>query len=211
MHNGGALDLILAGELAPTTEFANTIVCADSGAEHGRRLRLDVMAIVGDLDSISNETLEHYREKGSEIVRIPEQDHNDFEKSLRYLLSKEMTIVRVFGMTGGRTDHTLTNFSVMLRYTDQFDSLVALDANGEHQFLTAKKNAASINCAVGSAVSLTPFGEAIGVTTTNLKYALLGEQLKLGIREGLSNVATGTPVGVTIESGALLLSVLRSA
>jgi thiamine pyrophosphokinase len=203
--------LILGGDISGASTPDGLVVCADSGADYARRFGLAIQAIVGDLDSVSKETLEYYRGQGSDIVEIPEQDHNDFEKALKYLVSKNILSVRVLGMTGGRADHTLTNFSVMLRYTDRFESLVALDASGEHQFLTAKRNSASIDCPVGTTISLTPFGEANGVTTANLKYALHGEQLKLGVREGLSNVATDTPVGVTIASGALLISVLRSA
>jgi len=205
--------LFLGGEIPASSDDWKDlpIVCADSGAEHARRLGLDLKAIIGDMDSISEETLGYYEDRGTKIIRISEQETNDFEKALQYLLEQNIQDIRVLGMTGGRTDHTFTNFSAMLRYTDRFEKLVAIDMYGEHQFLTTRRNNASIYCPIGATISLTPFGEANGVTTTNLKYPLKGEALQLGVREGLSNVATGTPVGVTIESGALLISVLRSA
>ena len=193
----------LAMELAVA---ASNIVCADSGAEHARRLGMDVDAIVGDLDSISKETLTHYREHGVEIVRHTDQEHNDFEKVLRYLTHSAEQHVIVLGMTGGRVDHTLSNLSVMLRYADRFKSLVAYDALSRHQFLTAERMAVSFDCPIGTTISLSPYGIAEGVTTHNLMYPLNMETLSLGVREGLSNVSTGTPVTISIVSGALLVT-----
>ena len=201
---GEITDLAIFQKMAAT---ARIIVCADSGAKHARLLDLNVDVIVGDLDSISKETLEYYRERGSEIVQMAEQESDDFEKALRYLNGRFKGYVRILGISGNRTDHMLTNFSVMLRYSDSFESLVAYDDSAEHQFLTAKRNNCSITCPVGTTISLTPFGEAIGVTTQNLRYPLISEDLRLGEREGLSNVATGTPITITIVSGALLVTV----
>ena len=104
--------------------------------------------------------------------------------------------MRVLGMTGGRADHTLSNFSVMLRYTERFTSLRAIDASTEFRFLTSSRNACAIECPCGTVLSLIPFGEASGIRTENLRYPLSRETLSLGMREGLSNVATGSPVTI---------------
>ncbi len=208
--------VVLGGQLADeasASEFAsnaNLILCADSGAEHARKLGLPVDAIVGDLDSTTPETLRFFEEKKNprcEIIKIPEQEYNDFEKTLDYLSERWNGAVHILGMTGGRADHTLSNFSVMLRCADRFTSLEAYDGSSVHSFLTTKRNHRSIECSTGTTISLMPFGEAAGVTTKNLRYTLSNETLRLGAREGLSNISTGSPVIVSIESGALLISV----
>lgn len=186
-----------------------TIICADHGAEHARQFGITPNTIIGDLDSVSNETLTYFRDKGVEIILNPDQETNDFEKALQYLAKDFFGDVIVLGMTGGRTDHTISNFSVMLRYTDRFRSLVAHDSFAEHQFLTSNRNACSLDCAVGTTLSLLPFGEATAITTHNLKYPLDRETLRLGEREGLSNVAIASPITISIDHGSLLLSVNR--
>jgi thiamine pyrophosphokinase len=208
--------ILLAGSLcdeasAPAVASgAKLILCADSGVEHARKLGLLVDAIVGDLDSISPETLRFFEQQKNpacEIIQVPDQGHNDFEKVLTYLSERWSGAVRILGITGGRTDHTLSNFSVMLRYSDTFSNLEAFDGKFIHCFLTSKRNRRSIECPIGTTISLMPFGEAIGVTTKNLQYPLLHETLRLGEREGLSNISTASPVSISIESGALLISV----
>ncbi len=207
--------LILAGEihnrenLLDHASRAAHIVAADGGAEHACLLGLKLDAIVGDLDSVSKETCKFYEEQDPpcEIVLVPEQDHNDLEKSLIYLLKIGSGEVRIFGITGGRTDHTLSNLSVMLRYAGRFQKLIAYDESGYHFFVEGQK-ACRFDCPVGTTISLTPFGKASGIVTTNLRFPLSNETLEQGIREGLSNEALGSPVTIVIEAGALLVSVL---
>ncbi len=209
--------IILLGGLLGNEDFAREcvngaklILCADSGAEHARTLALNVDAILGDLDSITPETLLFFQDQNNhpcEIIKIPDQERNDFEKVLTYLSERWNGTVRILGMTGGRTDHTISNFSVMLRYADTFSSIEAFDGEFIHSFLTTKKNNRSIECPNGTAISLTPFGEASGITTKNLRYTLSNETLRLGEREGLSNISTASPVSLSIEGGALLVSI----
>jgi thiamine pyrophosphokinase len=210
MPNGsdGVL-LLLGGIVDPSLyEFARSlsiIVCADSGAEHARTLGLTPHSIVGDLDSISTETLSHFESLGTQIHRVQDQNRDDFEKALEHIASFHHGAVTVLGLTGLRTDHTLTNLSVMLRWSDKFHPLIAIDSFASYQFLTEKRNQIDLDATTGQLISLMPFGVARGVTTENLQFALAHEDLTLGEREGLSNVATGSPVTVSIESGALLV------
>lgn len=203
----------LGEEVLPTLEWtagSKLIVSADSGAEHARKLGLQVNTIIGDLDSISPETLRFFEDQKNPrcvIIQVPEQEHNDFEKALNYLSERWNGAVRILGMTDGRTDHTLSNLSVMLRYSDKFSSIEAFDGEFIHSFLTTKHNHRSIECPIGTTISLMPYGEAIGVTTENLRYPLSKETLRLGEREGLSNISTASPVSISIESGALLISI----
>ncbi len=202
--------IILGGDVAQTLpEFARRarlILCADSGAEHARRLGLSCNMIVGDLNSISAETLHEYESRATRILRVLDQAHNDFEKVLDHLATSWSGDVLVVGMTGGRLDHTLSNLSAMLRYTDRFANLRAIDDFAEYRFLTDARMETSIECLVGATISLIPFGEARGIVTENLRFPLLTETLCMGVREGLSNSALASPVWISIESGALLIA-----
>jgi thiamine pyrophosphokinase len=214
MPNGSdSVLLLLGGVLDPSLyEFARShsiIVCADSGAEHARALGLTPHSIVGDLDSISADTLSHFESLGVNVLRIHDQNRDDFEKALEYIASFHHGAVTVLGLTGLRTDHALTNLSVMLRWSDRFHSLIAVDSFASYQFLTEKRNKIEREAKLGQLISLMPFGVAKGVKTENLQYGLSHEDLALGEREGLSNVAMGSPVRISIESGALLVIATR--
>ena len=50
------------------------------------RLKYKPHAIVGDLDSIRPEVKAFYDRAGSTLVEVHDQDMNDFEKSIRFVL-----------------------------------------------------------------------------------------------------------------------------
>jgi thiamine pyrophosphokinase len=205
--------LVLGGAVDPSLEEIarshSIIVCADSGAEYVRSIGLTPRSIVGDLDSISPDTLSYFESLGTSVHSVHDQNTDDFEKALAHLSSFHSGAVTVLGLTGLRTDHALTNLSVMLRWTNKFERLIAIDAYASYEFLTEKKSQIQIESHVGQLISLMPFGIARKVRTNNLQYALSDEDLALGEREGLSNVATASSVRVSIESGALLVIVSR--
>jgi thiamine pyrophosphokinase len=60
--------------------------------------------------------------------------------------------------------------------------------------------------AAGDLVTLLPIGgDATGVSTTGLRYPLMGETLLLGRSRGLSNEVAKPPASITLEGGTLLV------
>ena len=80
------------------------MIAADGGAELARMLGLSVDLVVGDMDSISAETL-----AGIERVErhAAEKDATDLELALVAALRFEPERVLVLGGGGGRLDHLL--------------------------------------------------------------------------------------------------------
>ena len=119
-----------------------------------------------------------------------------------------ITAVHVLGIEGGTSDHALTNFSVMLRYTDEFDPIVAYDQSNVMSILFPQHGELAIERAKGTRVSLIPLPKAVGITTSGLHYALTDEDLEFGVRDGLGNLIVGDEgARVVIREGALLVSV----
>jgi thiamine pyrophosphokinase len=206
--------LLLDGEEPPHAviqQFAKNAskIIATDGAAHymlDGDIKLDI--IIGDLDSIQKEDRDKAEKKGVRIIHESDQQTNDFEKALKYILDQSLSEnVRILGIHGKRTDHLMTNFSVMLRYTDEFESLIAYDATHEHQFLTADRHWHSFNLPLGTTLSLTPLPQAQGVTTSGLYYPLKNQTMTFGRREGLGNIITEDTASVEITKGALLVSV----
>jgi thiamine pyrophosphokinase len=62
-----------------------------------------------------------------------------------------------------------------------------------------------IEAPAGGLLTLLPLGgDAIGVRTAGLRYALDGETLAVGRSRGLSNVVVEQPASVSLEGGSLL-------
>ena len=58
---------------------------------------------------------------------------------------------------------------------------------------------------IGDQVSLLPIGEATGVTTTALRWPLVGATLPMGTSRGISNVIDGPAAAVRLDGGMLLV------
>lgn len=111
--------------LARLLSLSAFTVCADGGAN--RLFRLDAPrahvpeAIVGDLDSLLPEVREHYESLGTLVVRSPEQDRNDLEKSLLHVLSRcplpPPYPVCVYGGLAGRLDQTMASLSSLVKFS----------------------------------------------------------------------------------------------
>lgn len=103
-------------------DSAEGVVCCDGAIEkwleHDASAR--PLAIVGDLDSVSNQLKERF---ASVLVHISEQDDNDQTKALRWVLENhpEVSEVVFLGATGLREDHTIGNLGHLMDYPRDFD------------------------------------------------------------------------------------------
>ena len=98
---------------------AEPVVCCDSALHGALRHKLNVDAVVGDMDSVPRADLKKF---SGEIIRVEEQDDNDLTKALRYVLEKypDLTGITIFGASGKREDHTVANLSLLMEYEKQY-------------------------------------------------------------------------------------------
>ena len=182
-----------------------SVVATDGAAQQLFRLGIRPEVIIGDLDSISPEELETF--SGSQIIRRPSQSLNDLEKALQYCREHNFRRLNIFGITGGREDHTLTNFSVLARYLEDFEMEIVTP----FATIFPVRDQFSYTGNPGQLISLLPFGESVGVTTQGLKYPLQRARLALGLQEGLSNQIIDRTFEVTLQDGLLLVFINHSA
>lgn len=178
---------------------AGTIICADGGANTALKFGVTPNAIVGDLDSIHAEALVKFH-------RIPtfedrDDETTDLEKCIRWAIRSKYDHLTVVGATGRRLDHTVGNLGVLAKFYP--DAVVRfVDDLGELRYVGRELVFESER---GNIVSLIPLNRCDGVTTVGLKYALEGEMLQLGRREGTSNVVVSSPVRITVKKGDLVI------
>jgi thiamine pyrophosphokinase len=189
-------------------EGTTLVIATDGAARYTMQHAIKLDAIVGDLDSLAQDATDFYSAQGTRIIEVAEQNSNDFEKALRYIASTGNDAkICVFGIHGRRTDHVLTNFSVLQRYTNDFEDILAYDETLTHRFLTTKKSTIALDLPRGTIISLTPMPKAEGISTQGLVYPLENATMVFGENEGLSNrVESTSGASVTISSGALLVS-----
>ncbi len=179
------------------------IVAADGGAKKLLQFGVVPHVVVGDLDSLSQQDFEKLAT--AQILHRPSQELNDLEKALIYCLEQRVEHVVLLGITGGRTDHTLNNFSVLMRYFKKFK----LNIYNRYSEIFLVDDYFEYSGQKGQNVSLIPLGLVTGIKTTGLSYPLDKETLGLGIREGLSNEIVDGFFSVEVENGVLLIFVNR--
>jgi thiamine pyrophosphokinase len=196
-------DFCEGGGIGSLIDSADLILCADGGTRHALALGLRPDGVIGDLDSLSSNTVDELRARQVRVESYPEQkDETDLELALLYAVERGATEITVLGAWGGRVDHTLGNVFLMAhpRLSDTKVRLVC-----ENQEITIVRDEAAFDGQVGDWLSLLPFGgDADGVVTTGLAYPLCEETLALGPARGVSNVFVASRPTVSLRAGLLI-------
>lgn len=199
--NGEACSEELIGQLL---EWSPTVIVLDGALNRVLSLGIKVDVILGDFDSVDVEYLKtsQYPVK---VVHTPDQNYNDLEKAILYLISEEYPAANIIWATGRRADHTMINISILAKFAKQISlkilddySLVYPILPKPYEFVKWFKK--------GTTISLMPLGEVKGIITNNLVYPLNNETLKLGYANGGSNeVEEDGMISVSYETGDLLM------
>ncbi len=192
-------------QLLALARHADTVACADGGANAAWKFGIVPDLIVGDLDSIDKEAKRYFRKV--KVILNSSDKQTDLEKALDILLTNGVKEVTVVGATGRRPDHTVTNFSILKKYHRRC-SLRYIDRHCEISLIGRRVRFAGKE---GTLISLAPLGKVVGITTRGLKYRLRNETLEVGVREGQSNVIISNPVEIAVGRGTLLLFKIHSS
>ena len=157
-------------------------------------------AIIGDLDSTDNMTLEHCKANGTLVIHTPNQEQSDVAKGLHWA---EKTYpneqIELIGIEIGRYDHNLAAYSALFECNTSarilMDGWSALRVNSIPNRIQVRK---------GAIVSLIPFGKVTGVSLQGCEYSLENASMTTGT-QGVSNKAIDATIVVSAQSGDLLL------
>lgn len=198
--NGDLPPAVIVRKLARgISAAAGLIVCADGGTRHAIALGIRPSVIIGDLDSLPA----GYRTKlsGVPVVRNRDQENTDLEKAILHSRSEGCGSAVVVGAVGDRIDHSTGALGCFRKYGCLFP-LTILDRKGELRLLARDE---TIALRRGETFSLIPLSRCRGVDLTGAVFPLTGESLELGVREGISNRASGGKIVIRHSSGTLLL------
>lgn len=177
------------------------VIAADGGANLLRKRNVVPDIIVGDFDSVSKRTLEHYKKLKTDFRKVEEQRTCDFEKCLLFCLEKRKKRIIVFGATSLRPDHTLNNLSVLKRYSKRLEIKIVTD-EFDVSYVGRKTEFSYVE---GETISLLGIPEAKGVSATGLKYPVENMDFGFGTNEGTLNIAAANRITISVNEGSLLL------
>ncbi len=175
------------------------VVCADGGARKAMAAGFSPDLVVGDLDSLDERS---DLPAGVEIVRVPDQDNTDFEKTLDLMLSRGLDRFLVTAFSGGRIDQTLANIQIAYEYAARCTIALADD----HFLLFPVTGSFESEFPVGSTVSIISMTDESLVSASGLAYGLNRSVLPKG-GHAVSNRSVSMLISVTVHSGGILLMV----
>lgn len=189
------------------------LICADGGANYAAlSLRMPDL-VIGDLDSILPENLNHCKNAGCIIERYPsEKDETDLELALYRAEEKARLLglqdIWLYGATGRRIDHFLGNVALMLAYARKGYRLRIVDP--EHELWVIQRRE-EIFGSPGQEISLISLSEKSVVTTEGLYYPLQKGVLLQERPMGVSNVFLGEKAVVEVHEGWVVVVLLKCA
>ena len=180
------------------------IICTDGAAERMREIGRVPHMIVGDMDSIREETLSYFEGKGSRIVKYPERkDETDTQIALECAFEMAPERIRIFGALGGRIDHALANIALLVMCEERGIDAKIVDEECE---LFVISDSCVIDSRKDETVSLLPLSTDVrGITLDGFEYPLTGATMAIGVPYGISNRLIGTRGTISVESGYLLV------
>ena len=178
------------------------VIAADSGYAHAIAMGFVPNELVGDMDSITAVDLTDARDSNILITKYPsDKDFTDTEIAIASAIARHSSHVTVVSGGGDRFDHVLAMIHSLASCALTVDTSLLIG--------TARVSYVSLNkefkleAQTGDIVSLIPLGGAVTVTTTGLQWELNNDTLQSFASRGVSNIATGESVSISVTDGLL--------
>ncbi len=205
-----AMFLIVAGGEPPGKELlrglalkARMIIAADKGAQYCLDSGITPGLVVGDMDSLGQESAERLSALGVAMKRVnADKDLTDTEIALDEAMDRGAQSVEILGAMGDRIDHTLANIHLLCKAL-RHGVAARITSDTQQAFLVDSSEA--ITGSRGRTVSFLPLTEQVeGISLKGFLYELEEASMEIGKPYGISNVVTGDQAFVRLRRGILL-------
>lgn len=176
-----------------------TIIAADSGYHNLSANQTQPHILIGDLDSHTADELSQM-DSAIEIIKIAEQDTNDFEKAVQHAIKLGKKNMLIVGMNGGQLEHTLNNWSVFAKLSKKANLIFY--EKGRYAFTI--DSSVQFETTPNELISIIPQPKSI-LSSKGLKWELNNYTLSIGGNEGARNVALESNVELDIHFGEIIL------
>jgi thiamine pyrophosphokinase len=144
---------------------AKRIICCDGSAESLVLAGLIPDAIVGDLDSLTDEMAVRFADR---IYLDESQETNDLTKAVSWCSEMGYKDIIIVGATGKREDHTIGNISLLVEYAKDMNVMMVTDSGIFMPFLKS----CVISSHPGQQVSVFAIDPYTEITSKGLRYSL---------------------------------------
>jgi thiamine pyrophosphokinase len=149
---------------------ADIIVCCDGSAESLFNAGMIPDAIVGDMDSLSDDLAERFADR---IFIDENQDTNDLTKAVNWCHESGYDDIVIVGATGKREDHTIGNISLLAEYSEYMNVKMVTDTGIFLPF----HNSCKVESVPGQQVSIFSINPETEITSAGLRFPLLKRKL----------------------------------
>ncbi|MBQ2874243.1 MAG: thiamine diphosphokinase [Bacteroidales bacterium] len=168
----------------PKTEYprylirsADFIICCDGALRKFLRNSTAIFGearlpdlVIGDMDTLPAAMQKRYSDI---IIKETEQEHNDQTKAVRWALNnlKGIDSIHILGATGGRTDHTIGNTSLLMEYTRMFDlGDISIEMVSDEGTVFPINDTTEFECGPGRSVSIFTPDNSLKIRSEGLMY-----------------------------------------
>ena len=168
----------------PKTEYprylirsADFIICCDGALRKFLRNSTAIFGearlpdlVIGDMDTLPAAMQKRYSDI---IIKETEQEHNDQTKAVRWALNnlKGIDSIHILGATGGRTDHTIGNTSLLMEYTRMFDlGDISIEMVSDEGTVFPINDTTEFECGPGRSVSIFTPDNSLRIRSEGLMY-----------------------------------------
>jgi thiamine pyrophosphokinase len=144
---------------------ASRIICCDGATESLLKAGFEPDAIVGDLDSLREDTAGKYSDR---LYPDADQETNDLTKAVLWCSAQGINDVVILGATGKREDHTLGNISLLAEYVRFMNVIMVTDTG----IFSPHSDSFSADTFTGQQISVFSVNSETIVSSKGLKYVL---------------------------------------
>lgn len=176
---------------------AGKIICCDGSAENLVSAGYIPDAIVGDLDSLTENLAIRFADR---IFLDESQDTNDLTKAVQWCREMNYNEIVIIGATGKREDHTIGNISLLAEYAKTMNVKMLTDTGIFIPFLKS----CTVQSFPGQQVSLFSIDPETKITSSGLKFPLNGIKISNWWVATL-NVAPGDSFSLDFSNGKVIV------
>lgn len=202
---GGEIDGDFAERLIMSSGF-EVIIAADRGMDFLYEHKITPDIIVGDFDSVKNEALSYFKEKGMSDIHAlnPEKDDTDTECALQIALDHGADHIIIIGATGTRIDHVLGNISLLGKAMSEGKMAELLDTHNRIRMIDSELKIEK-NKQYGKYVSIIPVCKNNKITLEGFKYPLKDYTFEGFNTLGISNEIVDDIAKITVNEGQYIV------
>ena len=200
--------IFAGGETTPNSLIdelpeCDLVIAADSGYDLALSQGSAVDVLIGDMDSITAETIPDH----VIVERHPtDKDQTDLALALERASAEQPARIVVVGGGGGRLDHEIATATLLT--SSRWVDVAEIDWVTTRGWAYVVRGRRIIHGDIGATISLIPMGgAALGVTTHGLHWDLSGAVLEHGTTHGVSNVFESPIVDIKVNEGCVLVVV----